>query len=395
LSQLVHQRSKGGKSPFAYIWSLCRWVSSPGQSEASKRWRTLMHKFLKIDGVYDHGAGVIHDNEPQQAVFFTKQAVESVDLLRNTYTPLKKNAKKITATPAVSQWIHETYTEVFGRKPTRDEKKPIQKNILESLDTIYRRAQGFAMNPNEAVSPNNKLVHLFHPASPATPRVKEINFPFPEDLLYVKGQDGMWQRLIAAGEYAYPILWGMMVNSMITYYAYQEKKKLRRYLIAARFLTKEEAAAMGAEQLSEAEAKRLHSAGVDAFEREANHLHGLGAKTYTQGAKWVLDELDAWGYSEPLEVSLGEPQPVWESGRFTNERRKPFNPYEQLKESVQAYRDHVQYVVKTVGIPLKRIKTFLKNNPEKHEQVKKAMTRRGNFFKSQAVLDKLRGVNDE
>lgn len=47
------------------------------------QWSALMRKTLGYDGVVDHGYGIIHENEPTQAVFFSKNKIRQLELIDN------------------------------------------------------------------------------------------------------------------------------------------------------------------------------------------------------------------------------------------------------------------------------------------------------------------------
>jgi hypothetical protein len=41
----------------------------------------ILHKVLGYDGVYDDGYGIIHPNEPNQAVFFNTRIIDVVNIV--------------------------------------------------------------------------------------------------------------------------------------------------------------------------------------------------------------------------------------------------------------------------------------------------------------------------
>ena len=49
------------------------------------QWSALMRKTLGYDGVVDHGYGIIHPNEPTQAVFFSKNKIRQLELIDNIH----------------------------------------------------------------------------------------------------------------------------------------------------------------------------------------------------------------------------------------------------------------------------------------------------------------------
>jgi hypothetical protein len=67
-----------GKTFSTIFWNLTRLVAK----QSPIKWRSLFLS-LGIDGVNDPGRGVIHQNEPEQAVFFNTEAIEHLDTLDN------------------------------------------------------------------------------------------------------------------------------------------------------------------------------------------------------------------------------------------------------------------------------------------------------------------------
>ena len=60
---------------------------------ASVIWQSILRKTLKIDGMVDDGEGIIHENEPTQAVFFNPAAIEVVKRIPNKYNPITMKAR--------------------------------------------------------------------------------------------------------------------------------------------------------------------------------------------------------------------------------------------------------------------------------------------------------------
>ena len=60
---------------------------------ASVIWQSILRKTLNIDGMVDDGEGIIHENEPTQAVFFNPAAIEVVKRIPNKYNPIIMKAR--------------------------------------------------------------------------------------------------------------------------------------------------------------------------------------------------------------------------------------------------------------------------------------------------------------
>jgi hypothetical protein len=71
-------KTASGKTFSSIFWNLTRLVAS----QNPVKWRSLFLS-IGIDGVNDPGNGIIHQNEPEQAVFFNTKAIEHLDTIDN------------------------------------------------------------------------------------------------------------------------------------------------------------------------------------------------------------------------------------------------------------------------------------------------------------------------
>jgi hypothetical protein len=82
---------------FAALWSILFHVSKliarTEKSLAVNVWNKLFYDVLNIGGMVDYGNGIIHGNEPTQAVFFSKDCLEPFFLGRNFTTREGKEVK--------------------------------------------------------------------------------------------------------------------------------------------------------------------------------------------------------------------------------------------------------------------------------------------------------------
>ncbi len=105
-----------------------------------KNWARILSSDLKYDGIIDPGRGIIHKNEPTQAVFFPqakrlsmvkvitlKNANEKGDLYKNYKSNLKRSAKK---THQIWSAEHQAYVDAYPthRSPTRSD---VEKQIAD------------------------------------------------------------------------------------------------------------------------------------------------------------------------------------------------------------------------------------------------------------------------
>lgn len=75
-------QSQGGRIWFI-IELAAKYISEENGEPRSKISWMLYHRLLKWDGAIDRGKGIIHRDEPSQAVFFTTNAYKVMKTLRN------------------------------------------------------------------------------------------------------------------------------------------------------------------------------------------------------------------------------------------------------------------------------------------------------------------------
>lgn len=87
-------------TPGGQFWYVTMKVASKLPGSAAVNWNSIFRK-LGIDGVVDLGDGIIHGNEPTQAVFFSKNAVTNVVRVENKHSPEDVRAKKAVGSSKV------------------------------------------------------------------------------------------------------------------------------------------------------------------------------------------------------------------------------------------------------------------------------------------------------
>lgn len=96
-------------------------------------WQSILRKVLKIDGMVDDGEGVIHENEPTQAVFFNPAAIEMVKRIPNKYNPMQmKSSIKYGKDQAYNNIIH---LKALRKYLTKNPSIESLNNFLLSTDT--------------------------------------------------------------------------------------------------------------------------------------------------------------------------------------------------------------------------------------------------------------------
>ncbi len=119
-----------GLTPYAF-WSITREEAN----RDSKRWAALLLRKYKIQGFYDRGSGVIHGNEPSQAVFFTSQALTKPLIIENPsvngrqdYTEVSYSDMEVIADLLNS----DTFNRNKGIKPIFDDDARVAIKLLST-----------------------------------------------------------------------------------------------------------------------------------------------------------------------------------------------------------------------------------------------------------------------
>lgn len=107
----VSQSTANHKSLGGMFWNLSRYVASYTKNGGRDpvRWNVLLRE-LGYQAVTDHGHGIIHQNEPNQAVFFSKKAIKVIDRIKNEAAKDKKDdynpvANRYIVTHPFREWI--------------------------------------------------------------------------------------------------------------------------------------------------------------------------------------------------------------------------------------------------------------------------------------------------
>lgn len=83
-------------SPGGHLWYVtmkCAEIISARKGIAKPVAWNWIFRQLGIDGFIDEGDGIIHENEPTQAVFFSKNSVDLVERVANKYSPDRVSAR--------------------------------------------------------------------------------------------------------------------------------------------------------------------------------------------------------------------------------------------------------------------------------------------------------------
>jgi len=72
------------KNDYAHIWLATKMIAGGNPA----KWNGIL-RYMGFDGAIDVGQGIIHRNEKQQAVFFSKKAIEVVTTMDNKYQKRK------------------------------------------------------------------------------------------------------------------------------------------------------------------------------------------------------------------------------------------------------------------------------------------------------------------
>lgn len=100
VSQLYADAKSGEalvNSPGGHLWYVFYQLSEYtvlGRSKPSVTWNTLFRK-IGIDGCVDN-SGIIHENEPTQAVFFSTSVIRDIERVSNKYSPSVMHLRQTT-----------------------------------------------------------------------------------------------------------------------------------------------------------------------------------------------------------------------------------------------------------------------------------------------------------
>jgi hypothetical protein len=123
-------RSIGG----VFWWFLWKTIKKSRYRKSNVKWNSLFRE-LEIDGVVDKGSGIIHENEPTQAVFFSLRSIDVVDMFRNipkgevAFVNLRRN---IDALKPLYDYIETQKNEVYKTEPSMPYK--LVNQIVDLID---------------------------------------------------------------------------------------------------------------------------------------------------------------------------------------------------------------------------------------------------------------------
>lgn len=90
----AHARVNTPAGRFWYVTFLTSRLLSEESDYFSSKWENktpvnwnLLFRLIGIDGIVDPGLGIIHDNEPTQAVCFSKKSIKATSRAPNKYSP--------------------------------------------------------------------------------------------------------------------------------------------------------------------------------------------------------------------------------------------------------------------------------------------------------------------
>lgn len=78
-----YPRGTAGRKTWDLVTTISKWVEENEGKKQSETSMKLFHNVLGWDGAIDNGGGIIHEDEPTQAVFFKMGAVKKIMTLEN------------------------------------------------------------------------------------------------------------------------------------------------------------------------------------------------------------------------------------------------------------------------------------------------------------------------
>lgn len=135
VKSLIRLAKKRTNSQMSILWHATRAAAD----EDPVSWNSLM-RWLGFDVVYDNNRGIIHRNEPKQAVFLHKAGLEVVETVKNTLSPHNIATKKYTPILAGLSKLasHAVGNEgIFGKYSNEPSLKLIKKLIRTDLNLKF------------------------------------------------------------------------------------------------------------------------------------------------------------------------------------------------------------------------------------------------------------------
>ncbi|RZK33509.1 MAG: hypothetical protein EOO61_15175, partial [Hymenobacter sp.] len=103
-------------SPFGFIWNLTRMVANQVSADYRSKphvvWTTLL-RMIGYDLAVDWGSGIIHDNEPTQAVFFNTKSYKPLEVLNSDSTWDRSYKHLVRTKPREKELSYDNYPEGF------------------------------------------------------------------------------------------------------------------------------------------------------------------------------------------------------------------------------------------------------------------------------------------
>ena len=139
-----HTDAREPEEPGGRFWYVTYRISKAlaESSQSGAKWNnrapvnwTRLFRMLGIDGLIDPGIGIIHSNEPVQAVTFSINAIKSIDRIRNEYSPQKLSDRK--SIRELNTMSEDEQYELLVRKPSwfnrlKDPSKSLLFRLIDS-----------------------------------------------------------------------------------------------------------------------------------------------------------------------------------------------------------------------------------------------------------------------
>ncbi len=135
------------KSVANWLWDFIKeLINSPLQ-------KTKVFRQLGIDGIIDMGEGIIHENEPTQAVFFSKDKIEQLDVFWN---PIYQRQRNIVI-KGVRNKLKPSYLEQM--KKVFDLVQKLQSDGLSYYEIIDDKEQYFENTKIDNQYPEDSIIY--------------------------------------------------------------------------------------------------------------------------------------------------------------------------------------------------------------------------------------------
>jgi hypothetical protein len=129
-SEAKHSNLSGGRLWYV-TYELSKYLGTEYGRKPPIVWNELFRRVLDIDGCIDNGAGIIHESEPTQAVFFSLPRLRILDIVYNKYSPRSVQASIVQGVEAKQTF--EKFKNSLARAIEKDDPRLITRYLDDNM----------------------------------------------------------------------------------------------------------------------------------------------------------------------------------------------------------------------------------------------------------------------